>query len=350
MQFKIRIKQGDFMAFADKENLARHNGQPLLNEHGMVVIDSLLAAHTAYEEAEKMHVTRLQELQMQIDTLTAEKQQLTADRGQAVSNMGNARHGHSYGVKKATERNIKGNNEIYAAVIQAVAEEQQGGLWYPNALAAADEMGRSFVDFDQTLRSAHSSQPAMVVETANNGWTNLFLARTKQLGGVKPTTVPINDWYGGRRVAQNRGALEIPVKQGSKSVFQIYPGSFGREEHLEDYAREPSEYSNIQDGFKLILPGRGIFWSAKTVGEYDTKDGTAELKGGFGWGKDSRVIIAVGNLSVARELVVLQNRFAETVDDPARQERQLPLFEQLGHRALGKSLAEVKQSLEPLPA
>jgi hypothetical protein len=327
--------------YADRENLAKHNGQPLLNDEGMEAIDELLTAHEAYDEAGKMHADRIRGLQARINDLELEKARLVKERDQAVSTQHRARHSHAFGVKKATEPSQKFNNEVYAAILRSRSESDGalGSLWYPQALAAADEMGRSFVRLDEALHSNNRSQPAMLTQIEHgNGYANLFLGRTNRKGGLEVTTTTTLDKYKpGHRV--NRIALALPMKEGSASVFQLHPNILSRE-HLDDYIREPSKYSNIQDGFKLAI-SRGGEWDTSHLGEYDLPDGgTAELRGSFGWEGRSRVTVAIGNLSVARALLDLQTSFSEKSLKP---DSIVPIFEQLGQRALGKSLVEIQQ-------
>jgi hypothetical protein len=330
-----------YMGYADKKTLARHNGQPLLNEEGMEAVDALLAAHVGYDEAEALHAKRIRALREQIFALETEERRLCAEVEEAAREQSRARNTHNYDIQKATDVSVKNNNKVYATVLHSVTEDPSGGLWYPDSLVAADETGRSFVEFDQALRATHKSQPAMVIETQLRGdWANLFLARTDPSSGLKPTTITIAEQYAGQRIRKERNALELPVRESSKSVFQINPSIFGRKEFIDDYTRQPSQYHHIEDGFKLVLPHSHTFRQPEVVGEYDLPIGaTVEIKGSFGWGKDSKVAVAVGNISVARALLKLQNKFAEKAPDP---ESQIPLFEQLGQRALGKSLVEIQ--------
>jgi hypothetical protein len=328
--------------YADREALAKHNGQPLLNDEGMVAIDGLLTAHEAYDEAGKMHADRIRGLQARINDLELEKARLISEKDQAVSTQHRARHSHAYGVKKATEPSQKSNNKAYAAILRSWSESSGslGNLWYPQALAVADEMGRSFVGLDEALRSNNRSQPAMLTEIERgNGYVNLFLGRTNRKGGLEVTTTTTSDKCNlGQRV--NRIALALPIKEGSASTFQLHPNILSREEHLDDYTREPSKYASIQDGFKLAI-SRGSGWDSSHLGEYDLPDGgTSELRGQFGWEGESRATVAIGNLSVARALLDLQTSFSEKSLKP---DSIIPIFEQLGQRALGKSLVEIQQ-------
>jgi hypothetical protein len=59
--------------YADKETLAHHNGQPLLNPEGMESIGALLDAHTGMDESQTLHAEEIRDLQGQIDELVAQK-------------------------------------------------------------------------------------------------------------------------------------------------------------------------------------------------------------------------------------------------------------------------------------
>jgi len=330
--------------YADRENLARLNGQPLLNDAGMEAVSNLLDAHISYEAKKYLHSNEISDLQRQIDTLAEKRDGLIRDREEQLLGQNQARLKNGSLVKKTTASSEAGNNNIYAAILHnSAASKAIGGLWNPESLVAADQMGRSFVGLDQALRSAHQSQPVMLVQTERSNWTNLFLGRTRQRAGIKPSTIFLRSKYDHNQNV-SRQALALPVNENGRSVYQINPRNFGREEFIDDYLREHSEFSTIQDGFTLALPDDSP-WSAPKVGEYDLpEDGTSELYGSFGWESSSSIILAIGNLSVAHALVSLQNRFAEK--SPHKLAEQKPLFEQLGQRALGKSQIEIQKLVE----
>jgi hypothetical protein len=245
-----------------------------------------------------------------------------------------ARDTHKYGVKRITETHRRDNNNVYAAVLRAAQSDPNSTLWYPRHLAA-DSLGRAFVGLDEALRSTNQSQPAIVIESErNNGWANVFIGRTKRRGGLEPTTAPVRKDYSHTTIFQSRDALAIPVNNRHTDVFQINPGSFGRDTNLGSYRRTPSQYSTIKDGFKLVLPQGGNFSEVAMDGSYDVDGETVEFSGQLGWEGSAKVTVAVGNLSVTNALDALQAGFAE---ESRRPTQQALLFSQLAKRVLGKS-------------
>jgi hypothetical protein len=326
--------------YADKDTLARHNGEALLAQDGMAAVESLLDAHIGYDEAGKLHTDEISDLTAQIAELNARRQSLIDERTTRVGALGRARHTGVGGIREATRTDRRGNNPIYAAVLRASFGDGQGGLWYPNALAHADENGRAFVELDEHLRAANTGQPAMLVHKESGNWTNVYISQTLRRRGLKPTTITVKEDYGHEEISRSRDAMELPVRKNRIRAFQLNPASALRGKDLADFAYSPRpEYARIRDAFTILLPQR-TFDKSDVLGEYDDGDEAKELpaNGKLPWmedelGRGGRLRLAIGAVSVGHALELLRQDFLEKSKDPTSTEQ---ILQQLGDLALGK--------------
>jgi hypothetical protein len=326
--------------YADKETLANYHGEPLLNEEGMEAVSALLDAHDGYDKAGQLHGDEVKQLDAQIAALTATRQTLLEERQRQESLQHQARSASATMLREATAPHARDNNEVYAAVLRAAQSDPNHTLWYPDALATADENGRAFVELDEHLRAARHPQPAMIIERERGQWRQVYVSETLRQKGLKPGIADVDEQYGHRSITTKRDVLELPVRKNRISAFQMNPTAMGRGETLDDFAYSPTpEYANVRDAFKIVLP-QNNHDGLKPLVEYDNGDEVEELSanGKLAWmnegiGRSGSIHIAIGVLSVTRALESLQQSFLEQSERPERVEH---IFRQLGQHVLGK--------------
>lgn len=311
--------------YANPEQMARLDGEPLVDPTTMWYMEQLVAAHVGYDLAENEAGAQLAELDPTVTPATeyeAAKARITSASSQQLGELSGERNLHAHKVIRALSDPREEVHPIYAASLLAPAAGT-GSLWYPETLLVADQFGRDLVAFDESLRNADQQPYIIFIGRDGTRSKHISYGITQGHNGLR---VGVHTEHTaicgcGQRITElipelqvttitpTVGAVEIQRATGNKSVFSQ---SDARIVTIDQQDNVTMRISNVAvpkaETPHILLPTGNLY--VRTLGKlaaYDRNGEPTDLVGPTESYGSRIVYTAIGEHAVEQAIAMLRD-------------------------------------------
>jgi hypothetical protein len=276
--------------YADPEVVGRVDGEQFVDDETLGLMHSLIDAHRDYDTTGDLNKDKIEKLNVRIKALEAQRAELIGSAERARHQQHSLRDSYGYRLKSTLEDPHSEIDPTYRAALLAPGLNQ-GSLWYPRTFAFAEQFGRRLVGFNNALKQATESQPAIGVQSYQDlSGFNLTYGMTKPRTGLIPER--------GRKLESTCGCgtehyamtsqLNMPIVESTKAAVQpdarqpFYDRSDGRRVKLTDGKPTEQIRENTTVEVKTIglpLVTGNLYGAMHLLGWYDQQGELKELTG-----------------------------------------------------------------------